>query len=69
MRMIAHLSGLGWIGKSCLLVTPDFGLRVRFVSVLTNAPLKTIDLIIEQKCNSCDECVKICSVKADLHQS
>jgi epoxyqueuosine reductase len=63
-RMIAHLSGLGWIGKSCLLVTPDFGPRVRLVSVLTNAPLKATGSIIEQKCNSCIECVRICPVQA-----
>lgn len=63
-RMIAHLSGLGWIGKSCLLVTSDFGPRVRLVSVLTNAPLKATGSIIEQKCNSCVECVNICPVHA-----
>ena len=62
--MIAHLGGLGWIGKSCLLVTPMFGPRVRFVSLLTNAPLKVTGSIIEQKCNSCVECVKICPVQA-----
>jgi len=63
-RMIAYLSGLGWIGKSCLLVTPDFGPRVRLVSVLTNAPLKVTGSIIKQKCNSCIECVRICPVQA-----
>ncbi len=31
-KMAAHLAGLGWIGKSCLLVTPDRGPRVRWVS-------------------------------------
>ena len=63
-RMIARLSGLGWIGKSCLLITQDFGPRVRLVSVLTNAPLKATGSIIEQECNSCVECVKICPAKA-----
>jgi len=63
-RMIANLSGLGWIGKSCLLVTPDFGPRVRLVSILTNAPLKTTGPMIEQKCNSCVECVKACPAQA-----
>ena len=24
-KLAAHLAGLGWIGKSCLLVTPDHG--------------------------------------------
>ena len=38
-KLAAHLSGLGWIGKNCLLITPDFGPRVRFVTILTDAPL------------------------------
>ncbi len=63
-KMIANLSGLGWIGKSCLLVTPDFGPRIRFTSLLTNAPLESTGSIMKQKCNSCFECVKICPVNA-----
>lgn len=38
-KMSAHLAGLGWIGKSCLLVTSDAGPRVRFSTILTDAPL------------------------------
>ena len=39
-KLAAHLSGLGLIGKSCLLVTPQAGPRVRWASVLTDTPLK-----------------------------
>lgn len=63
-KMIAHIAGLGWIGKSCLLVTPEHGPRVRFISLLTNAPLESIDNPLEQRCGDCSECVKICPVKA-----
>src|SRR5665647_251183 len=38
-KLAAHLAGLGWIGKSCLLITADHGPRVRWVSILTDAPL------------------------------
>jgi len=38
-RMVGMLSGLGWIGKSALLVTPEYGARVRLVTVLTDLPL------------------------------
>jgi len=38
-KLAAHLAGLGWIGKSCLLVTPEVGPRVRWASILTDAPL------------------------------
>ncbi len=39
-KLAAHLAGLGWIGKSCLLITPDHGPRVRWVTVLTDAPVE-----------------------------
>ena len=62
--MVAHIAGLGWIGKNCLLITREHGPRVRFISVLTNAPLKTVDDPIAQQCNDCIECMKACPVKA-----
>lgn len=65
-KMIAHIAGLGWIGKNCLLVTPGHGPRVRFISVLTNAPLKTVDGPMEQRCGECMECVNTCPVRAIL---
>jgi epoxyqueuosine reductase len=65
-KMIAHIAGLGWIGKNCLLITPENGPRVRFISILTNAPLKTVDKPTEQKCNDCADCIKICPSKALL---
>jgi epoxyqueuosine reductase len=63
-KMIAHIAGMGWIGKNCLLITPEHGPRVRFVSLLTNAPLKSNDNPMEQRCNDCRECMKICPVHA-----
>jgi epoxyqueuosine reductase len=59
-KMIGHIAGLGWIGKNCLLVTPNNGPRVRFISVLTNAPIKTVNNPVEQKCGDCMQCVEIC---------
>lgn len=63
-KMIAHIAGLGWIGKNCLLITKEHGPRVRFISVLTNAPLKTVNNPLVQQCNKCVECAKACPVKA-----
>ncbi len=62
-KMAAHLAGLGWIGKSCLLVTPEAGPRVRWISVLTDAPLKA-GTPMETRCGDCRECVDACPVKA-----
>jgi len=62
-KCAAHLAGLGWIGPSCLLVTPEHGPRVRLATVLTDAPLDT-GTPIEDRCGECDLCVKICPVSA-----
>lgn len=59
-KLAAYLSGLGWIGKSCLLVTPDHGPRVRWVSVLTDAPLGVTGSPMESRCGDCSACVDIC---------
>ena len=63
-KMIAHIAGLGWIGKNCLLVTPEHGPRFRLISILTDAPLETVNNPLEQRCGECNECVKICPVQA-----
>jgi len=63
-KMAAHLAGLGWIGKSCLLITPQVGPRVRWVSVLTNALLEVTGGPTKEQCGSCQECVEICPVQA-----
>ncbi|HPC55933.1 MAG TPA: 4Fe-4S double cluster binding domain-containing protein [Methanolinea sp.] len=59
-KLAAHLAGLGWIGKSCLLVTPDNGPRVRWVSVLTDAPLGVTGTPMEPHCGTCTACADTC---------
>lgn len=63
-KLGAHMAGLGWIGKSCLLVTPDHGPRVRWVNVLTDAPLEPTGSPVKPRCGECTECVDICPVHA-----
>jgi len=63
-KMATHLAGLGWIGKNCLLITPQNGPRVRWATILTNAPLQTTGESREDQCGSCVQCVEICPVKA-----
>ncbi len=63
-KMAAHLAGLGWIGKSCLLVTPENGTRVRWATVLTDAPLHVTGDPMSEQCGTCNQCVEICPVKA-----
>ena len=63
-KLSAHLAGLGWIGKNCLLITPDMGPRVRWATVLTDAPLSTTVRPMKERCENCRECVDICPVRA-----
>ena len=63
-KLAAHLAGIGWIGKNCLLITPKDGPGVRFASILTDAPLKPNYKTIDEQCGSCMECVNACPVKA-----
>jgi epoxyqueuosine reductase QueG len=62
-KLAAHLSGLGWIGPSCLLITPKAGPRVRWVTVLTDAPLET-GAPLRNGCGACSACVDACPPKA-----
>ena len=59
----AAQAGIGWIGRSNLLVTPEFGGRVRLVTVLTDLPLVP-DKPLERNCGDCMECAKACPAGA-----
>lgn len=62
-KLAAHLSGVGWIGKNCLLITPEFGPRVRLASVLTDCELES-GTRIDGRCGDCRACVDACPVGA-----
>jgi epoxyqueuosine reductase len=63
-KLAAHLAGLGWIGKSCLLITPEAGPRVRWATVLTDAPLEPTGQPMESGCGDCRICVEACPAGA-----
>lgn len=63
-KLAARWAGLGWIGKSCLLVTPEAGPWVRWGTVLTDAPLPPSAGPMKNRCGACNACVEICPVHA-----
>lgn len=65
-KLTARLAGFGWIGKNCLLINPNYGPRVRWTTVLTDAHFEENKEIMESKCGNCDKCVKICPAEAIL---
>jgi len=62
-KMVGHLAGLGFIGRSALLVNPKFGAQIRYATVLTDMPLKA-DEPDNSNCGDCCACVAACPVKA-----
>ena len=64
-KAIAHMAGLGFIGKNNLLVTKAYGCAVAICSVLTDAPVATQSCHIPApQCGSCNACVKACPAQA-----
>lgn len=63
-KTFAARAGLGWIGKSCLLVTPEYGSAVRISSLLTDAPLPAAQPITQSRCGGCTQCADHCPGKA-----
>lgn len=62
-KAIARMAGIGWQGKSLLIVSPEFGPRIRLATVLTDMPLLP-DGPIKNRCGSCAECTNACPAKA-----
>jgi epoxyqueuosine reductase len=62
-KLIGRYGGLGWIGRNILLVNRNFGARVRYVTVLTDAGLEP-GSIIEEDCGKCKRCLPACPAGA-----
>ena len=62
-KAVGRIAGLGWQGKSLLLVNPDYGPRIRLATILTDAPLNP-DGPIENRCGDCTLCRDACPVGA-----
>ncbi|NJD57279.1 MAG: epoxyqueuosine reductase [Nitrospirae bacterium] len=62
-KAVARMAGIGWQGKSLLIVSPEHGPRIRLATVLTDMPLLP-DKPLEQRCGTCRECTKACPVEA-----
>ena len=63
-RHAAYLAGLGTFGVNNMLLTPEFGPRVRFVSIFTAAKILPDEIHGENLCTRCMQCVNACPVKA-----
>lgn len=62
-KAVARMAGIGWQGKSLLIVSPEFGPRIRLVTVITDMPLQA-DSPLPWQCGKCTECTDACPVGA-----
>jgi epoxyqueuosine reductase len=62
-KAVARMAGIGWQGKSLLIISPQFGPRIRLSTVLTDMPLNA-DAPLKNRCGGCMACTKSCPASA-----
>lgn len=65
----AYLAGLGSIGLNNVILTPEYGPRVRFTSIFTTAPIEAEVPKINDLCTRCMRCAVECPVNAIYPQN
>ena len=63
-KTVAAVAGLGGIGLSKLLVTPEFGPLVRLGTIITDASLTVEEPLDETPCKQCESCRNACPAEA-----
>ncbi len=63
-KTAATLSGFGFVGKSGLFLSKDYGSKVRLATVVTDCPLKREFPLIENGCGGCVICKNACPAGA-----
>jgi ferredoxin len=63
-RIAGELCGVGEVGYSRMLLTPEFGPAQRVYFVITDAPLNADPLLTEPICDGCMDCVRQCPAHA-----
>ena len=71
---LAQKAGIGWVGRHGLLITPQFGSRVRLAAVYTsiqNLPFvdSNAHSWIDDYCKECGLCIEQCPSNAILHEA
>jgi epoxyqueuosine reductase len=62
-RAVAERAGIGWSGKNCSIITPEFGSYVYLGEMITNIPFEP-DTPMEDQCGDCTLCLEACPTGA-----
>jgi epoxyqueuosine reductase QueG len=63
-KRAAVLAGLGTIGRNSLLITPEFGPRIRLACLVTDAVFEPSPKTRKDYCVGCDACIRVCPARA-----
>jgi epoxyqueuosine reductase len=62
-RAVAVRAGIGWSGKNCAVMTPEFGSYVYLGEMITSIPFAP-DSPMEDQCGTCTACIEACPTGA-----
>lgn len=62
-RAVAERAGIGWSGKNCSIITPEFGSYVYLGEMITNLPFEP-DEPLQDQCGECTKCLEACPTGA-----
>lgn len=63
-RHAAVMAGLGTFGVNNTVLTPEYGPRVRFTTILTRAEIEDVRVPLPEQCTHCMKCVRHCPATA-----
>ncbi len=63
LKILAKTAGLGWQGRSLLIISPEYGPLHRLIAILTDLPLQ-INQVINNECGNCRKCIEACPQNA-----
>ncbi|MFX0073481.1 MAG: 4Fe-4S dicluster domain-containing protein, partial [Candidatus Hermodarchaeota archaeon] len=63
LKILAKTAGLGWQGRSLLIISPEYGPLHRLIAILTGLPLR-VNHSIKNECGTCRKCIEACPKNA-----